>query len=100
MGFTGQAGGLKWSKNRFLVVYFWSVFQEGRGKRFLCIFGVLRCIGRLFFEQILETCGLLAKSADPRFLHTVQRFGLIFKVLGLPKHGKNSKKGVLEIMVF
>ena len=83
-----------------MVVYFWSVFQEGRGKRFLCIFGVLRCIGRLFFEQILEKCILLAKSADPRFLHTVQRFCLISKVLGLPKSRKNVKKGLLEIMVF
>ena len=48
----------------------------------------------------LKKGGLLSKSADPRFLHTVQRFGLIFKVLWLPKHGKNSKKGVSEVMVF
>ena len=45
-----------------------------------------------------KKCGLVSKSADPRFLHTVQRFGLISK--GLPKNGKNSKKSVLEIMVF
>ena len=51
-------------------------------------------------DVIFEKCALLGKSADPRFLHTVQRFGLISKVLGLPKHGKNSKKTVLEIFVF
>ena len=79
---------------------FFSVFQEGRGQRFLRFFCVFTCIGRLLFEQFLETCGLLAKSADPRFLYTVQRFNLISRVWGLPKHRKNSKKTVLEIIVF
>ena len=48
----------------------------------------------------LRKCGLLSKSVDTRFLHTVQRFGLISKVSGLPKSRKNVKKGLLEIMVF
>ena len=43
--FTGGLGGPKWFKNRFFIVVFLSVFQDGRGKRFLCIFCVLRCIG-------------------------------------------------------
>ena len=87
--FTGGLGGPKWFKNRFFIVVFLNVFQDGRGKRFLCIFCVLRCIGRLFFDVFFKKSALLSNSADPRFLHTVQRFGLISKVLGLPKKGKN-----------
>ena len=41
----------------------------------------------------LKKGGLLSKSADPRFLHTVQRFGLIFKVLGF-QHMENTAKKV------
>ena len=67
---------------------------------FHVFFVFLDALGGFFLIVFSKKCGLLSKSADPRFLHTVQRFGLISKVLGLPKHGKNSKKGVLEIMVF
>ena len=66
---------------------------------FYVFFAFRGALGGCFLIYFLKKGGLLSKSADPRFLHTVQRFGLIFKVLGLPKHGKNSKKGVLEIMV-
>ena len=53
-------------------------------------------MGGSFFINFLVKCGFLAKSADPRFLHTVQRVGLIFKVLGLPKSRKNVKKRSLR----
>ena len=61
---------------------------------------LLGALGAYFLSIFSKTIGPLSKSADPRFLHTVQRFGLISKVWGLAKHRKNSKEGVLEIMVF
>ena len=61
---------------------------------------LLGALGGYFLSIFSKKNGPVSKSADPRFLHTVQRFGLIFKVLGLPKHGKYSKKGVLEIMAY
>ena len=61
------------------------------------LLGALRGYFLMIFSK---KCGLISKSADPGFLHTVQRFGLISKVSGLPKSRKNVKKGLLEIMVF
>ena len=61
---------------------------------------LLGALGGYFLSIFSKQIGPLSKSADPRFLHTVQRFGLISKVSGLPKSRKNVKKGLLEIMVF
>ena len=61
---------------------------------------LLGALGGYFLSIFSENIGPLSKSADPRFLHTVQRFGLIFKVLGLPKSRKSVKKGLLKIIVF
>ena len=87
-------------QNSIFEAFFLKSFSRGLWQAFSKFFVFFRCIERLFFDNFFEKCGLISKSADPGFLHTVQRFGLISKVLGLLKHGKNSKKGVLEIMVF
>ena len=46
--------------------------------------------------NFLRKCGLLSKSAEPRFLHTVQRFCSISKVSGLPKSRKKREKSSLR----
>ena len=80
---------------------FFEWFSRGLPGGVFCSFVlVLRSLRWFFFGQVSGKYSFFPKNAEPRFLHTVQRFGLIFKVWGLPKHGKNSKKGVLEIMVF
>ena len=80
---------------------FFERFSRGPPGGVFCVFAlVLRSLGWFFFGQVSGKYKFFSKNAEPRFLHTVQRFSLISKVLGLPKHGKNSKKGVLEIIVF
>ena len=88
------------TKLMFLEAFFeW--FSRGLPGGVFCGFVlVLRSLRWFFFGQVSGKYSFFPKNAEPRFLHTVQRFGLIFKVWGLPKPGKNSKKGVLEIMVF
>ena len=61
---------------------------------------LLGALGGFFLSIFSKKIGPLSKSADPRFLHTVHRFGLVFKVLGFPKFRKNVNKGVLEMIVF
>ena len=56
---------------------------------FCVFFGALRGYFLMIFSK---KCGLISKSADLGFLHTVQRFGLISKVFGALKHEKTAKK--------
>ena len=66
--------------NHFFGDIFRVGFQRVAWRSFLCFVLFLGGSGWLFFAHVSEKYSFLSESADPRFLHTVQRFGLIFKV--------------------
>ena len=73
--------------------FFLKCFSRGSWLAFSTFFLRFEVPWEVFFLiQCWRNCGLLSKSDDPRFLHTVQRFGLISKVLGLPKSRKTLNK--------
>ena len=93
--FTGGLGGPKWFKSRFFIVVFLSVFQDGRGKRFLCIFCVLRCIGRFFFDSLFEKIWTSIKKCRPTIFAYSKAFWLDFQGFGTPETWKKQQKRCL-----
>ena len=96
MGFTGQAGGPKWFKNRFFIVIFLSVFQDGCGKRFSCIFCVLRCIGRLSFDHLFEKMWTFIKKCRHTFFAYSTAFWLDFQGFGASEIEKKREQSSLR----
>ena len=87
-------------QNSISGVFFLKIFKEFFKRVvasvfyvFCVFFGALR--GYVLMIFFLKKCGLISKSADPGFLHTVQRFGLISKVFGASKTWKKQQKRCL-----
>ena len=70
---------------QFFSVFFYWVFRGSAGGVFTVFFLFLGLPGGSCFVHFSEKYSFLPKSAPAPFLHTVQRFGLISRVLGLPK---------------
>ena len=83
------------SKIDFLLLLFLSVFQDGRGKRFLCIFCVLRCIGRFFFDPFFEKVRTSIEKCRPTIFAYCTAFWLDFQGFGASKTWKKQQKRCL-----